>query len=209
MVTDLDKQAIDLLGLKNANVVADMVERWIFPDYLQGEDAFLALCVGKSGEDGTYVSNWHNDSNDLSDYDLLMDIALSAFADLPKAYKVKEREIPTMLCSLNVGDLGIDCKSFKIELSALWLEKLSIYSFAVCNDNFPSDTIKASLFELNYTLCRALAPKSNIAWALIDSGLPYMKLERKDSPWFEEGLIQHVERAFCCSIFPSIKAWKK
>ena len=209
MVTDIDKQAIDLLGLKNANVITDIIERWIFIDYLSGENAFLVLCVGKSDETATYSSSWFDDNNDLSDQDLLMSIALSSFASLPEKYKIKERHTPYMFFGLDTEDLDIECKAYKIEMTALWLEKLTIYAFAICNSDTSPNRLNQLLFELDYALCRTLAPKSDRAWDLVNNSFPFMSLEQKGSPKLEKFLIHHVERAFCCNLFPSIKAWKK
>jgi len=210
MVTDLDKQAIDLLGLKNANVITEMVEQWIFTDYLQNENAFLALCVSKSDETITYVSDWCSDSFDLSIFDSLAKTALSSFAKVIKDYKMRERGMSYMHCALNIEGLDIlGGDAQKLEMATIWLEQLTIYSFALCDKNMSQEEVKSLLFEFNYAICRTLAPKSNKAWDLVDYILSRVDLKLENRPGYEKNLIRHAERAFCCNLFPSIKAWKK
>ena len=206
MVSHVDLQVIETLGEINYSLLCELTELWVLKEYLDRKNAFLAFCIVKPGSPSMRMISWHGDLFDPMTSSIIVNAATDSYIDVPQMFNADQKKSTYIYY-----DIAITKESETIGINhcfILRLDDYSVYAFAFNNNSIDYETMRMLMYEYSYGICRMLAPKSQMAFSMVNGLYPYHDMKFEKHKGYESKLINHIERAFCCKKLPSIEAWR-
>lgn len=213
MESDVLQRWEKAIGTNAVNVIKETATQWIFYEYLSEKPyAVLGLQVASLDDDRAALIHWagHNTSTAFRQ-DVCKRSMRNFLGILKDAIAVIDEETKKENYSfLMLDELTITDGKYYIEVGVLKLEDYIYYLFAPAKTDPEALFVRTLIFGQCYAICRALAPRSNSAFQIVNKVAAQDKYDELGLvSEIRNEMIGHVEVAFQRNMLESIASWKE
>ena len=200
------------IGKKSANVIHEMAPKWVFNGYLgYDHDSIAGIGIARCDEETLILQEWANENIQQYYADAINDVIRKSYEDVMEDFLF---EVEKKSDDINIPFIGLqtitmnDPKAY-IAIGVLRTEEFIFFIFAPVREEEDISEINICIFEQIYAICRTLAPQSEYAFEMADRHLMSESFNVTGVPLRRRlDAIRHVEMAFGCNLFSSIKEWR-